>query len=58
MSGKSRITAAADRGEILVSEMTRALTSSAGLEFEDRGDFALKGLEGSRQLHAYLLPRL
>jgi class 3 adenylate cyclase len=54
----ARITAAADRGEILVSEMTRALTSSAGLEFEDRGDFALKGLEGTRQLHAYLPPRL
>jgi class 3 adenylate cyclase len=49
---------AADRGEIHVSEMSRALASSAGLEFEDSGDFALKGLEGSRQLHACLPPRL
>ena len=53
----ARIAAAAERGEILVSEITRGITASAGLDFEDRGEHALKGLEGTRRLYACLPPR-
>lgn len=48
----ARITAAAGRGEILVSELTRALAGSAGVAFEDRGAHELKGLDGEWKLYA------
>jgi class 3 adenylate cyclase len=50
----ARITAAAAPGEILVSDMTRALAGAAGLRFEDRGVHQLKGLEGEWRLAAYV----
>jgi class 3 adenylate cyclase len=46
----ARIMAAAGPDEILVSEVTRTLTT--GLEFDDRGVHALKGV-GDRRLYAY-----
>jgi class 3 adenylate cyclase len=49
----ARITAAAQPGEILVSETTRTLSTGAGLEFEDRGEHRLKGLDGARRLYAF-----
>jgi class 3 adenylate cyclase len=45
--------AAAGADEILVSDLTRALTGTAGLAFEDRGTHALKGLDGEWRLAAY-----
>jgi class 3 adenylate cyclase len=48
----ARITGKAGADEILVSEITRMLASSAGLEFEDRGTHELKGLTGEWRLHA------
>jgi class 3 adenylate cyclase len=48
----ARIMAVAAPGEILVSETTRVLASSSGLEFEDRGAHELKGLEGEWRLAA------
>jgi class 3 adenylate cyclase len=50
----ARIMAAAGSGEILVSDIARALAAPAGLTFEDRGERALKGIEGPRRLYAYL----
>lgn len=50
----ARVMAAAGAGEILVSDIARALAAPAGLAFEDRGEQALKGIEGSRRLYAYL----
>jgi class 3 adenylate cyclase len=50
----ARIMAAAGADEILVSDLTRALTGAAGLTFEDRGTHALKGLDGEWRLAAYL----
>lgn len=50
----SRIMAAADSDEILVSDLTRALAEAAGLRFEDRGVHELKGLEGEWRLAAYV----
>jgi len=46
--------AAAGPDEILVSEITRALTASTDAPFEDRGSHELKGLSGPRHLYAYL----
>lgn len=50
----ARVMAAAGANEILVSETTRALSLGAGVAFEDRGVHQLKGLEGNRQLFAYV----
>ena len=50
----ARITASADPGEILVSDLTRALAGAGGLTFEDRGMQALKGLDGEWRLAAYV----
>jgi class 3 adenylate cyclase len=48
----ARIMSAAADDEILVSDTTRALALTAGLEFEDRGIRTLKGLEGEWRLFA------
>jgi class 3 adenylate cyclase/mannose-6-phosphate isomerase-like protein (cupin superfamily) len=50
----ARIMARAGAGEILVSETTRVLAQSSGLEFEDRGTHELKGLDGEWRLFAYV----
>jgi class 3 adenylate cyclase len=50
----ARITASAAPGEILVSDLTKALAGAAGLAFEDRGTHALKGLDGEWRLAAYV----
>lgn len=47
----ARVAAAAGPGEILVSSVVPDLVAGAGIRFEDRGAFALKGL-GERQLYA------
>jgi class 3 adenylate cyclase len=48
----ARVAAAAGPGEVLVSDVTRALAMGAGYAFEPRGEHVLKGLEGSRALFA------
>jgi class 3 adenylate cyclase len=48
----ARVMAKAGAGEILASEMTRVLASTAGLQFEDRGLHELKGLAGEWRLYA------
>ncbi len=50
----SRVMAASNPDEILVSEITRALAAQTGLVFEDRGSHELKGLGGSQHLYAFL----
>jgi class 3 adenylate cyclase len=50
----ARVMAAAAPGEILVSDMTRALAGAAGLRFEDRGTHELRGLDGEWRLAAYV----
>jgi class 3 adenylate cyclase len=50
----SRIMSAAADDEILVTETTRALALTAGLQFEDRGVHTLKGLEGEWRLFAFI----
>jgi class 3 adenylate cyclase len=50
----ARIMAAAGAGEILVSQIARALAVPTGLAFEDRGSHELKGLSEPQHLYAYL----
>jgi class 3 adenylate cyclase len=47
----ARIMNAAGPGEVFVSATVKELASGAGIDFEDRGNFALKGFAGTRQLY-------
>jgi class 3 adenylate cyclase len=48
----ARVGAAASAGEILVSETVRQLVVGSGIEFEDRGEHELKGVDGRWRLFA------
>ena len=47
----ARVAGHADAGEVLVTAITRDLVAGSGLEFDDRGEFELKGV-GERRLYA------
>jgi class 3 adenylate cyclase len=48
----ARIMSLAQPGEVLVSSTTRDLVAGSGLEFHDRGEHTLKGIEGTRRVFA------
>jgi class 3 adenylate cyclase len=48
----ARIMALAGGDEILVSDLTKALARDDALPFEDRGEFELRGVEGTVRLYA------
>ncbi len=48
----ARIMALAGAGEVLVSSTTHDLVAGSGLEFEDRGEHELKGIDGRRRVFA------
>jgi class 3 adenylate cyclase len=48
----ARVAAAAEAGEILVSSTVGDLVAGSGIRFTPRGSFALKGVDGERQLLA------
>jgi len=48
----ARIISLAGAGDVLVSSTTRDLVAGSGLEFDDRGEHALKGIEGPRRVFA------
>jgi len=48
----ARIMSLAGAGEVLVSSTTCDLVAGSGLEFEDRGEHELKGIEGARRVFA------
>ena len=48
----ARVMSLARAGEILVSSTTHDLVAGSGLEFEDRGEHELKGIEGRRRVYA------
>jgi class 3 adenylate cyclase len=50
----ARVMSLAAAGEVLVSSTTRDLVAGSGLEFEDRGEHELKGIEGPRRVFAAL----
>lgn len=48
----SRIAAAAEPGEVLVSSTVKDLVAGSGLQFVDRGVHELKGVPGDWRLYA------
>jgi class 3 adenylate cyclase len=48
----ARIAALAEPAEVLVSRTVRDLVAGSGIEFDDRGDQALKGIPGEWRLYA------
>jgi class 3 adenylate cyclase len=48
----ARVAAQAEPGEVLVSSTVRDLIAGSGIELEDRGVYALKGLDEERRLYA------
>jgi pimeloyl-ACP methyl ester carboxylesterase len=50
----ARIMALGGAGDVLVSSTTRDLVAGSGLDFEDRGEHELKGIEGTRHVFAAL----
>ncbi len=48
----ARVASSAGPGEVLVTATTRDLVAGSGLEFEDRGEFELKGVGERRRLYA------
>ena len=46
----ARVASLAEAGQVLVSATTRDLVAGSGLEFDDLGEFELKGLGGSRRV--------
>jgi class 3 adenylate cyclase len=48
----ARVMSLASAGEVFVSGTTYDLVAGSGLEFEDRGEHVLKGLEGPRRVYA------
>jgi class 3 adenylate cyclase len=50
----ARIMGLAGAGEVLVSSTTCDLVAGSGLDFEERGEHLLKGIEGPRRLYAAL----
>jgi len=52
----ARVAALAKPGEVLVSNTVKDLVAGSGLQFEDRGNHALKGIPGNWHLYAALSP--
>jgi class 3 adenylate cyclase len=48
----ARIMSLADAGDVFVRSTTRDLVAGSGLEFEDRGEHELAGVEGPRRVFA------
>ena len=48
----ARVAARATPGEILVSQTVKDLVAGSGIEFEERGPHALKGIPGEWRLYA------
>ena len=48
----ARVLAQAGPGEVLVTSTVRDLTLDAGLDYDERGSFELKGVTGARTLYA------
>jgi class 3 adenylate cyclase len=48
----SRILDEASGGEVLVSGTVKDLVYGSGISFRDRGEYALKGIDGKRTLYS------
>src|SRR5437764_1007292 len=50
----SRVAAAAEGGQVLVSQTVKDLVAGAGVQFEERGEHELKGVPGEWRLYGAL----
>ncbi len=50
----ARVMGLGQAGDVLVGTTTHDLVAGSGLEFEDRGEHVLKGVEGARRVYAAL----
>ena len=48
----ARVAATAAPGQVLVSSTVKDLVAGLGISFEDRGEYELKGVPGTRSLYA------
>jgi pimeloyl-ACP methyl ester carboxylesterase len=48
----ARVAASAEPGEVLVSSTVKDLVAGSGIEFEERGEYELKGVPGTWRLYA------
>jgi len=48
----ARVMSLAGAGEVFVSSTTHDLVAGSGLEFEDRGEHVLKGVDAARRVYA------
>ncbi len=48
----ARVSSLAGGGDVVVSSAVPPLVAGSGIEFEDRGEHSLKGIEGAWRLHA------
>jgi class 3 adenylate cyclase len=48
----ARVASVANAGEVLVSRTVKDLVAGSGIDFEDRGERALKGVPGEWHLYA------
>ena len=48
----AHVLAHTEPGEVLVTSTVRDLTLDAGLDYDERGSFELKGVPGARTLYA------
>jgi class 3 adenylate cyclase len=48
----ARVMGLGDAGDVLVSATTHDLVAGSGLEFDDRGEHTLKGVDGPRRVYA------
>ena len=48
----ARVMSLAGAGEVFVSSTTHDLVAGSGLDFDDRGEHVLKGVESARRVYA------
>ena len=48
----ARVAALAGAGEVFVSSTVKDLVAGSGIDFEDRGEYELKGVPGSWKVYA------
>ena len=51
----NRVAATADAGAVFVSEPVRIAVTGSGIDFQDEGEHALKGVPGSWRLHSAIV---
>jgi class 3 adenylate cyclase len=56
VSTGARVAAAAETGEVVISQTVKDLVAGSGLSFDERGEHELKGVPGTWRIHAAVQP--